>query len=68
MEEPKKLYELSKLNHPNLQKIVTWFIDSSVRIIIVIKFEEGTDMEKFVKNYKLDNKLIEEHIIIYILS
>jgi len=39
--EPITLKELSRHNHPNLQKLVTWFIDKDLSIIVVIEYKEG---------------------------
>ena len=36
LKEPETLEKLSKFNHPNLQNLVTWFIDSVGSIIMVI--------------------------------
>ena len=47
LKEPEILQKLSDFNHPNLQKLVTWFRESAGNIIIVIEFREGKSLAQF---------------------
>ena len=49
LKEPVTLQKLNKFKHPNLQNLITWFIDSLENIIIVIEFREGKNLTHFVK-------------------
>ncbi len=48
IKEAKLLKKLSKYKHPNLQNLITWFLDSFGNIIIVIEYRDGTTLENFV--------------------
>jgi len=50
--EPALLEKVKKYNHPNLQKLITWFKDPHGGIVTIIEYRKGQTLENFVGGYK----------------
>lgn len=50
---------LSKLNHPNIVKFIESFTNSNC-LFIVMEYADNGDLNKFIQNWKVLNKLIPE--------
>ncbi len=50
--EPDSLAKLAKYKHPNLQNLITWFIDPFGTIVSIIEYRRGQTLETFVNDFK----------------